>query len=154
MNANLDGIFNTGEAVINAARDVAGAFTKGLDGIKNAPTDSRRNVPVNTGYGQPAAPSNYNRFVTEYPYSNCGNGQYGGVFGSNYSNYGYGNSGYAQPQYNGYYGFTDPTYGKIGASAMNVPNNVPVVNGSGSIFDDSGFNRVYTGTNDIFGGVL
>ena len=158
MNANLDGIFNTGEAVINAARDVAGAFSKGIDGIKNAPTDSRRNVPVNNGYGQaPALPNNYDRFVTEYPYSNGGNNQYGsgGIFG-NYNNYSYGNSGYSQPQYNGYYGFTDPTYGKIGASAMTVSNAAPV-NNFGSIFSDNGFNNgggIYTGTNDIFGGGL
>ena len=141
MSSNpLDKLFLTSEAVIGAARDVTDAVTRGYDSIRNPiQADSRRNVPMNS-YGQPAQPVNYDRFVTEYPYSSC---TQNASYGYNWS----GSANYQPVQNAGYYGFTDPTYGKVGATALNTSRSIfGNNNGVGGIFSN--------GKGDIFGGGL
>ena len=139
-NNALDKLFSTGEAVIGAARDVTDAVSRGYDSIRNPiQVDSRRNAQANY-YGQPAQPANYDKFVTEYPYSSCSNANPYGAF-----NYG---PGYQAPQNTGYYGFTDPTYGKIGATALNTSRNIF---GNGNFGNGGIFSN---GSGDIFGGGL
>lgn len=130
MSTNLDSIFNTGAVFLDAAHDVVNTVTRGYNDIKNnVPIDSRRNAPVNYG-AQPAAPTGYERFVTEYPYAPAPTYSMG---------YGYTNNGSVLGnQNNGYFGFTDPTYGKIGSQPNYGSQISTPIFSNDSIFGASG----------------
>lgn len=115
--SDLDAIFNAADMTLGTARTAANVFVDGFNNIKNAFGSSRRNFQPNNNY-------------------------YGGMYGGyNYSQpvpYGFGyadyspypayptmgmNMGYGTPNgfsNNGYFGFSDPSYGTSGN--MNTPS--------------------------------
>lgn len=131
---NIDEVFNGANAVLGAAYNASNALVDGWNNLKSNAA-SRRNFNGSYGYGQ---------------YGNYGYGYGGGNYCQPPVNYGYGYADYsyppnAYPQMNGYpsgymnqgyFGFTDPTYGmsqSYGGYPQNnggpvldmMPNNAP-----------------------------
>ena len=131
--SDMDKIFNSAGAVIDATQGVVSAVSNGINQVQNAFDDSRRNAPIyqNGGYAAYNQPVTYGYGYSEpdprmqAPYSfvmtsNCSG--YPPFYTTGGSNPYQQMNSYNQPNpYNqpiisggGYYGFTDPGYGNMG----------------------------------------
>lgn len=105
---SMDKIFDTAGTALNTGREVFNALNNGFNQINGYYQDpnSRRNDAVYMNNGQQPIQVQYGygyeeRNPTYYPY---------GMQGSNYFNNSYVQNG----SNNGYFGFTNPMYGKSG----------------------------------------
>ena len=127
---NLDAIFNTAAAGMDGAYNVLGAAMNGMQNMKDAwatnNSDSRRNMCAQPGYPQGgySVPAR-----CPYPYADD---SYQNPFGS-----AYGAPSYMQPPVpQGYYGFTDQSYGMAGYDNSQYPS---FGNFGSSTFDNGGW---------------
>lgn len=108
---DLDAIFGGANAVLNTSQNVCNAFTNGINDVRNAIDNSRRNQPFpNQQQMTYAQPVSYDYGYADYNgYNNMGYNSLG------YNSLGYNNPMMSQQVPSGYVGFTNPAYGMNGS---------------------------------------